>query len=72
MEKQVLERASKKKLKWLLDSPNPTVRDQARNELSYRKVYGRKGRQFSKAQKRKLDQELTNVGNYPAVDLEGE
>ena len=65
MEKQVLERASKKKLKWLLASPNPTVRDQARNELSYRKVYGRKGRQFSKAQKRKLDQELT-------VDLEGE
>lgn len=67
MEKQVLERASKKKLKWLLDSPNPTVRRQAKKELDYRKVYGRKGRQFSKAQKRKLDQELTNVGNYFAT-----
>ena len=70
MEKQVLERASKKKLKWFLDSPNPEVRRQAKEELDYRKVYGRKGRQFSKAQKRKLDQELTNV--VPAVDLEGE
>ena len=62
MEKQVLERASKKKLKWLLDSPNPEVRRQAKEELSYRKVYGRKGRQFSKAQKRKLEQQLVEIG----------
>ena len=62
MEQQVIERASKRQLKWFLDSVNPKVQQQAREELAYRKVCGRRGRQISKAQKRKIEQDLSEVG----------